>query len=136
MIMGRKLAGIICILMYNMVNLLYMDSIARGITTTEFIELCGKRASFLKGSNSTDHAHKGAGMAEKIMKSLNAFAEEEIKTVCTAIYNHSDKELLHTSFDEVLKDADVMQHCLYNPLFPVKEQEKMRYEMLRQEFGI
>lgn len=86
--------------------------------------------------DSTDHAHKGAGMAEKIMKSLNAFTEEEIKIVCTAIYNHSDKDLSHTSFDEVLKDADVMQHCLYNPLFPVKEQEKVHWEKLKVEFGL
>lgn len=86
--------------------------------------------------DSADHACKGAEISENILKSLNAFAEEEIKIVCTAIYNHSDKDSVHTSFDEVLKDADVMQHCLYNPLFPVKEQEKMRYEILRQEFKI
>ena len=86
--------------------------------------------------DSTDHAHKGAGMAEKIMNQLGVFSKEEVQTVCDAIYNHSDKELVHTSFDEVLKDADVMQHCLYNPLLPVKEQEKVRYEKLKAEFGL
>ena len=25
----------------------------------------------------------------------------------------------HSSFDEVLIDADVLKHCLYNPLFDV-----------------
>lgn len=86
--------------------------------------------------DSADHAHKGAGMAEEIMKSLNVFTEEEIKIVCDAIYNHSDKGMIHTSFDEILKDADVMQHCLYNPLFPVKEQEKVHWEKLKVEFGL
>ncbi len=87
-------------------------------------------------SDATDHAHKGSKQAEKILQQLNIFTEEEIKTVCDAIYNHSDKELVHTSFDEVLKDADVMQHCLYNPLLPVKEQEKVRFEKLKEEFGV
>ncbi len=86
--------------------------------------------------DSADHAHKGAEMAEEIMKSLNAFTEEEIEIVCNAIYNHSDKDMVHACFDEVLKDADVMQHCLYNPLLPVKVQEKVRYEKLKVEFGI
>lgn len=86
--------------------------------------------------DAAEHAHKGAGMAEEIMKSLNTFTEEEIEIVCNAIYNHNDKDMAHVGFDEVLKDADVMQHCLYNPLFPVKEQEKARWEAMKQQFGI
>ena len=33
-------------------------------------------------------------------------------------------------------DEDVMQHCLYNPLFEVSEQEKIRYEKLKVEFNV
>lgn len=88
-----------------------------------------------KTMDSQDHAHKGAEMAENILKSLGAFAEDEIKLICNAIYNHGDKDIEHTPLDEILKDADVMQHCLYNPLLPVKETEKSRYEKLKVEFG-
>jgi uncharacterized protein len=61
---------------------------------------------------------------------------EETDMICSAIHNHSDKLGNFSSFDEVLIDADVMQHCLYNPLFPVKEHEMKRYTNLLIEFGI
>ena len=56
--------------------------------------------------------------------------------ICTAIYNHSDKAIVHSSLDEVLKDADVMQHVLYNPLVEVKEHEKDRFDILKKEFNL
>lgn len=86
--------------------------------------------------DSTDHAHKGAKMAEEILKSTGAFEKEEIKKICDAIYNHSDKAEVHSLLDEILKDADVMQHCLYNPLFEVAEHEKARFEKLKEEFAL
>ena len=43
---------------------------------------------------------------------------------------------IHSAFDEILKDADVLQHCLYNPLFPMMEHEKCRFQNLLSEFGI
>lgn len=86
--------------------------------------------------DSTDHAHKSACMAESILKEIGEFTEEEIKIIREAIYYHSDKDMIHAPLDEVLKDADVMQHCLYNPLQPIKMQKKVRYEKLMIEFGI
>lgn len=83
-----------------------------------------------------DHAHKGAKMAREILDSLHIFAEDEIDLICTAIYNHSDKSAMHGWLDEILKDADVMQHVLYNPLFAIKQQERKRFELLQKEFGI
>ncbi len=86
--------------------------------------------------DSTDHAHKGATLARKILESLKVFSEEEVETVCTAIYRHSDKEVEHNALDEILKDADVLQHVLYNPLFEVKQAERARYERLVSELGV
>lgn len=80
------------------------------------------------------HAHKGATMSRDILNSLGSFNEDEIEMVCSAIYNHSDKSSRHSSFTEVLVDADVMQHCLYNPLFDVNVHEKDRLESLKVEF--
>lgn len=83
-----------------------------------------------------DHAHKGAVMAREILTSMQCFADDEIDIICNAIYNHSSKGSKQSSFDEVLIDADVLQHCLYNPLFDVTEHEKQRFENLRLEFGL
>ena len=83
-----------------------------------------------------DHAHKGANMARNILDSLNIFREEEKNLICTAIYNHSDKSIVHNSLDEILKDADVMQHVLYNPLFRVKQNEQKRFSSLKKELDL
>lgn len=83
-----------------------------------------------------DHAHKGSLMAREILNSLHIFDGKEIDMICSAIYNHSGKGVRHSSFDEVLIDADVMQHCLYNPLLDAAEHEKVRFENLKSEFGL
>ena len=83
-----------------------------------------------------DHAHKGAVVAREILVSLHIFNCKEIDTICSAIHNHSDKDIKHLPFDEVLIDADVMQHCLYNPLLDVHEKETSRFENLKSEFGL
>lgn len=80
-----------------------------------------------------DHAHKGADMARSILDSMDIFDEEEKRLICTAIYNHSDKTDVHGDLDEILKDADVLQHVLYNPLKAIRQHERIRYESLREE---
>lgn len=86
--------------------------------------------------NTINHAHEGAIMASNILKSLKITNEEETKIICDAIKTHSEKGIRHSNFNEVLIDADVLQHCLYNPMAEVKEHEKNRYEKLKREFGI
>ncbi len=86
--------------------------------------------------NSQNHEHKGAEMARDILNPLDIFNEEEKELICTAIYNHGDKAIVHNSLDEVLKDADVMQHVLYNPLVEVKKHEKVRFGLLKKEFDL
>lgn len=83
-----------------------------------------------------DHAHKGAEMARENLDSLAIFTEDEKDLICAAIYNHSDKSTIHSRFDEILKDADIMQHVLYNPLFDIKRHEQKRFASLQTEFGI
>ena len=89
-----------------------------------------------KTSERQDHAHKGAAMAKEILEELKIFTDTEIETICGAIYRHSDKAEKHAPFVEVLIDADVLQHCLYDPLSPVAEHEQNRYENLKREFGL
>lgn len=83
-----------------------------------------------------EHAHKGAVLAREILTSLCITNDDETNLICEAIFIHSDKEVVHSAFNEVLIDADVMQHCLYNPMFEIMEHEKSRYEKLKIEFGI
>ncbi len=87
-------------------------------------------------ADAQNHAYKGAEIARRILDSLNLFSEEEKLLICTAIYNHSDKSLVHDSLDEVLKDADVMQHVLYNPLFEIKPREAKRFALIKKEFDL
>lgn len=89
-----------------------------------------------KTRDRSDHAHKGAAMAKMILEELNMFTGTEIEMICGVIYKHSDKAETHASFVEVLIDADVMQHCLYDPLTPPAEHERKRYENLKREFGL
>lgn len=86
--------------------------------------------------DSTDHAYKGSIVAREILTLLHIFEEDEITLISNAICNHSNKETQHSSFDEVLIDADVLQHCLYNPLLGAAEHEKERFKSLKLEFGI
>lgn len=89
-----------------------------------------------KTMNHQDHAHKGAVMVKDILDELDIFDDIETDMICDAIYNHSDKAVTHTSFTEVLIDADVLQHYLYNPFFTVSGSAKMRLENLKREFGL
>ncbi|GFZ33226.1 hypothetical protein CSC2_37520 [Clostridium zeae] len=89
-----------------------------------------------KTMNTENHAEHGAVLARQILEELSLTTDNETDLICSAIRNHSSKATIHSAFDEVLKDADVLQHCLYNPLFPVMEHEKCRFQNLLNEFGI
>lgn len=89
-----------------------------------------------KTMNTECHAHHGADLARSILMELKLVTPEEVEMICSAIYHHSDKGIIDSSFDEVLKDADVLQHNLYNPYFPILEKEITRYKNLVLEFGM
>lgn len=89
-----------------------------------------------KYMDSKNHAENGALLARDVLNDLALTNPEETNLKCLAIHNHSAKGMQHSSFCEVLIDADVMQHCLYNITFPIKEHEKARFYKLVEEFGI
>ena len=74
-------------------------------------------------------------MARSILSRTGLFSEEEIKTVFSAIFYHSNKKEIHGPLDEILKDADVMQHCLFDPGY-VSKKDRERFEGLCEEFGL
>lgn len=89
-----------------------------------------------KTGNSVEHSKLGSIEARKILNEANCFSEEEINIICKAVYNHSDKHKVNDVYDEVLKDADVLQHYLYNTNLDVFEKDKNRLNVLLKEFEV
>ena len=83
-----------------------------------------------------DHAHKGAELAREILSELALTTPEETDTICSAIYHHDDKLVTDSPMDEVLKDADVIHHCMNDLSKAVKEKEQARFDALCKEFGM
>ena len=64
-----------------------------------------------------DHAHKCADHArEFVLSRLKSFTDEELDMIYSGIYHHSDKGVKGHWFDEIIKDADAVQHALRNPM--------------------
>ena len=85
--------------------------------------------------DSTGHAGRGAEIAGEILRETGIFTEKETEKISAAIRCHSDKKNKHGPLEEILKDADVMQHFLYDPGY-VSKKDKDRYKKLRKELGL
>ena len=83
-----------------------------------------------------NHAHKGADLAREILSGLNLTDADETETICSAIYHHDDKLVIDGPMDEVLKDADVIHHCMNDLSKSIKEKEQARFDKLCAEFGL
>ncbi len=89
-----------------------------------------------KSGSYDDHAHKGAELAKSILNDLNLTDESETEIICSAIYHHDDKLVIDGPMDELLKDADVIHHCMNDLSKPIKEKEQERFDKLCAEFGL
>jgi len=87
-----------------------------------------------KSGSYDDHAHLGADYARKVLEELTTPEETEI--ICSAIYHHDSKAEIDAPMDEILKDADVIDHSLSDPTKEVKAHEKERYAKLCAEMGL
>ena len=83
-----------------------------------------------------DHAKLSSIEARRITGELKCFNEEEIATICEMISNHSDKQSTDDIYSELLKDADVLQHYLYNTSFEINSHESKRLTRITKELGI
>lgn len=81
-----------------------------------------------------DHARKSAKAVRELLQSCKFLSEIEIETIYEAIYYHSNKDQINTEFDEILKDADVMEHWLKEPAVPISK-DLDRIKKLCTEFG-
>ena len=92
-----------------------------GREIAEMAEICGMLHDLLcyvdRSEDTDDHAHKCADYAKaNVLDNLDCFSEEEKLMMYNGIYNHSDKHVKGSYFDEIIKDADVAQHTLRNPM--------------------
>ena len=87
-------------------------------------------------NNYENHGVNGAEHAKRILKEINLYTDEEIQIISNAIARHSEKNKIQDPYDEILKDADVMSHCLYNHDFLVQDNEIERYNNIMIELGI
>jgi uncharacterized protein len=83
-----------------------------------------------------EHGKLGAIEAEKLLRKSGGYANDEIASICNAIANHSDKAAIDDDLSELLKDADCLQHHLYNPSLPVAESRKDRLRKALAELGM
>jgi predicted hydrolase (HD superfamily) len=90
--------------------------------------------SFMK-MDSKDHGHKGAVFSKEVLERLAITNNEETQKISNAIYHHCDKGTVGYPFDEVLKDADVLAHCLHDITEAPVSWEVKRFEKLKKEFG-
>ena len=123
--------------LYGVSSICRLLALKRGLDE----ELCGIAGmlhdiSSYKLGHNFDHSKLGSIESRKILNEVRCFDEEEIDIICKSIYNHSDKQEIHSVYDEILKDADVLQHYLNNPNFKVEEKEKIRLNNLFRELGI
>lgn len=61
-----------------------------------------------------DHGKLGTPIAEKILREIGGFSEQEIQTITQAVAHHSEKEIYSDDpYIELVKDVDVFDCSLY-----------------------
>ena len=123
--------------LYGVSDLCGLLALKRGLD----VELCAIAGVLhdiwtYKVTYSVDHAKLGSIEAREILNEVNSFSEEEIDIICSSILKHSNKQDIDNDYDELLKDADVLQHYLDNTNFTINENEEDRLNSILKELGI
>ena len=92
-------------------------------------------ATYTSGS-AHEHARRSAEQASQILGTAGVFAPGEVDAICTSIAHHSDKANTHDPFSELLKDADVLQHCLYSAVLIDAQVRLKRLEDVCRELSL
>lgn len=61
------------------------------------------------------YVHECEPYVRAMLNEMAITSDEETEIICSAVYNHSDKNKIGSPFDEIIKDADVLHHWLRNP---------------------
>jgi len=103
----------------------------------ELAEMAGILHDYIsyQGFDTADHAHQCEPVARDLLNEIAITTSEETDIICSAVYNHSDKDKIDSDFDEIIKDADSMQHWLRNPKEPLSR-EFNRVQKLCEELSL
>lgn len=126
--LGTAEHRIACVHLYGVAQLAALLACQRGVdpelaTTAGLLHDISTYAT----GDSRNHAGRSAAMARSCLRASGMFTDDETGAVCNAIAHHSDKAATHAPLDEVLKDADVLQHCLHNPIHAPSEHDSARF---------
>jgi len=83
-----------------------------------------------------DHGIRNSDFAREILIQLDITTQSEINIICNAIKNHGYKDMVHTPFDEAVKDGDVFSKQISNINIPIHPVHKKRFFSLVNEFGL
>ncbi|MDF2612200.1 MAG: hypothetical protein K0R92_3674 [Lachnospiraceae bacterium] len=122
---------------YGVAQLCTMIAVKRGLNP-ELAHISGLLHdiyTYFTGS-SLCHSISGADMARTAIRAMNIFTQEEKEIILSAIFYHSDKAYVHDEYDEVLKDADVLQHYWNDVCFRVYKPFLPRTNKVLEEFGM
>jgi hypothetical protein len=81
------------------------------------------------------HSESGADMVRVALRKMG-FPDEDKKIICSAIYHHASKDLVHDDYDEILKDADVLQPFMNEGCARVSIRAQRRLDHLLEELDI
>jgi uncharacterized protein len=82
------------------------------------------------------HAKVGAKEAERILNNVDVFSVDEIKLICKAIEQHSYKTIMGGEYEELIKDADIMERYLCNRQRFADEDEGHRIPKVKAELQL
>ena len=122
---------------YGVAQLCTMIALKRGLDP-ELAHMSGLLHdvySYFTGS-SLCHAISGAEMVRPAIRDMNIFTQEEKEIILSSIFYHSDKARIHDRYDEVLKDADVLQHYWNDACFRIEKPVYPRLTKVLEELGM
>lgn len=81
------------------------------------------------------HAQSGADMVRVAVRNMS-FSDDERMIILSAIYHHANKDLIHDAYDEVLKDADILQPFLNAGDIKIFYPARQRLEKILESLNI
>ena len=104
--------------------------------TAELAEVAGMLHDYAKYvyDEEEKHAEKSSECVREILSKISEFSNEEVNLICKAIFLHSNKKEIDDAFDEILKDADEMQHYFRNPMEDYFYQKERTQKLFRELF--
>lgn len=83
------------------------------------------------------HGEAGAELAPRLLRDAKLFSEAEIRTICEAIRTHPQKKKTGLAYQELIKDADLVERRFsMNDRFEERPHKAARLTKALKELGI